>query len=77
MRRSTSQAIIAITLILMVTGLMVLSLSGHLAPLQGLILRPFSGIQSWIALRVAATRGMIKLTQRCRLVARGNNPARE
>lgn len=59
MRRSTSQAIIAITLILMVTGLMVLSLSGHLAPLQGLILRPFSGIQSWIALRVAATRELL------------------
>ena len=59
MRRSTSQAIIAVTLILLATGLLVLSLSGHLAPLQGLILHPLSGVQSWIALRVAATRELL------------------
>jgi rod shape-determining protein MreC len=38
---------------------MILSLGGYLAPLQGLILRPLSGLQSWIALRVAATRDIL------------------
>jgi rod shape-determining protein MreC len=59
MKRSTSQTLIAVTLILLVAGLMILSLGGYLAPLQGLILRPLSGLQSWIALRVAATRDIL------------------
>lgn len=59
MKRSTSQVLFAGTLILLAAGILILSLGGYLVPLQGLILRPLSGIQSWIALRVAATRDML------------------
>jgi rod shape-determining protein MreC len=36
-----------------------LSLGGYLTPIQSLILRPISSIQSWVALRVAATRDFL------------------
>lgn len=59
MRRSTSRTFIAVTLILVAAGLLVLSLGGYLTPIQSLILRPISSIQSWVALRVAALRDFI------------------
>lgn len=59
MRRSTSRTFVAVTLILVAAGLLTLSLGGYLTPVQSLILRPISSIQSWIALRVAAIRDFL------------------
>ncbi|UCF61978.1 MAG: rod shape-determining protein MreC [Anaerolineaceae bacterium] len=59
MRRSTSRTFVAVTLILIAAGLLTLSLGGYLTPVQSLILRPISSIQSWIALRVAAIRDFL------------------
>lgn len=46
-------------LILVAAGLLALSLGGYLTPIQNLILRPISSIQSWVALRVAALRDFL------------------
>lgn len=59
MKRSTSRTFVAVTLILVAAGLLTLSLGGYLTPVQSLILRPISSIQSWIALRVAAIRDFL------------------
>lgn len=59
MKRSTSRTFIAVTLILVAAGLLTLSLGGYLTPIQSLILRPISSIQSWVALRVAAIRDFL------------------
>ncbi len=59
MRRSTSRTFVAVTLILVAAGLLALSLGGYLAPIQNLILRPISSIQSWVALRVASLRDFL------------------
>lgn len=59
MRRSTSRTFVAVTLILVAAGLLTLSLGGYLTPIQSLILRPISSIQSWVALRVAAIRDFL------------------
>jgi rod shape-determining protein MreC len=59
MNRSFSRTLIAAALILLSAGLLILSLSGYLAPLQGFILRPISGVQSWIALRTATVRDLL------------------
>jgi rod shape-determining protein MreC len=59
MKRSTSRTFVAVTLILVAAGLLTLSLGGYLAPIQSLILRPISSIQSWVALRVAAIRDFL------------------
>lgn len=59
MKRSTSRTFVAVTLILVAAGLLTLSLGGYLAPIQNLILRPISSIQSWVALRVAAIRDFL------------------
>ncbi len=59
MKRSTSRTFVAVTLILVAAGLFTLSLGGYLTPIQNLILRPISSVQSWIALRVAAIRDFL------------------
>ncbi|HEY47960.1 MAG: hypothetical protein AMJ88_01110 [Anaerolineae bacterium SM23_ 63] len=59
MKRSTSRTFVAVTLILVAAGLLTLSLGGYLTPIQSLILRPISSIQSWVALRVAAIRDFL------------------
>jgi rod shape-determining protein MreC len=59
MRRSISRTFVAVTLILVAAGLLALSLGGYLTPIQNLILRPISSIQSWVALRVAALRDFL------------------
>lgn len=58
MNRPPSRTLLALTLILLATGLLVLSVAGYLAPVQGLVMRPVTGIQTWIALRFAALRDM-------------------
>ncbi len=58
MNRPPSRTLLALTLILLATGLLVLSAAGYLAPVQGLVMRPVTGIQTWIALRFAALRDM-------------------
>jgi rod shape-determining protein MreC len=59
MKRSTSQILIAGTLLLITAGIFALNLGGQLDSMQELILRPLSSLQSWIALRVTATRDFI------------------
>jgi rod shape-determining protein MreC len=59
MKRSTSRTFVAVTLILVAAGILTLSLGGYLTPIQSLILRPISSIQSWVALRVAAIRDFL------------------
>jgi rod shape-determining protein MreC len=59
MNRSFSRTLIAAALILLSAGLLILSLSGYLTPLQGLILRPISGVQSWISQRTVAVRDLL------------------
>lgn len=59
MKRSNTRLLVAGTLTLITIGLMVLSLSGFLTPIQNLILRPISSIQAWIALRVAVIRDVL------------------
>jgi rod shape-determining protein MreC len=44
--------------LLLAAGLLVLGLAGYLDSAQGLVLRPVAGIQSWLALRVAAIRDL-------------------
>jgi rod shape-determining protein MreC len=58
MNRPPSRTLLALTLILLATGLLVLSAAGYLAPVQGLVMRPVTGIQTWIALRFAVLRDM-------------------
>jgi rod shape-determining protein MreC len=59
MNRQPSRTLLALTLILLATGLLVLSVAGYLAPVQGLVMRSVTGIQTWIALRFAALRDMV------------------
>jgi rod shape-determining protein MreC len=59
MRRFTIRTIVAAALILLVIGVLVLGLSGYLDPIRGAVLRPIAGLQSWIAVRVAATRDFL------------------
>ncbi|NIS82155.1 MAG: rod shape-determining protein MreC [Anaerolineales bacterium] len=59
MNKSNTRLLVAGTLTLITIGLMVLSLSGFLTPIQDVILRPISSIQAWIALRVAAIRDVL------------------
>ena len=59
MKRSTSRTFVAVTLILVAAGILALSLGGYLTPIQNLILRPISSIQSWVALRVTAIRDFL------------------
>jgi rod shape-determining protein MreC len=59
MRRSTSQILLAGTLLLITASIVALNLGGQLDTIQDLILRPITSLQSWIALRVTATRDFI------------------
>jgi rod shape-determining protein MreC len=59
MLNRSSRSLVAATLLLMATGILLLGLGGFLDPLQGLALRPLGSIQSWIAVRYAALRDMI------------------
>jgi rod shape-determining protein MreC len=59
LRRFTLRTIVASALTVLVVGVLLLGLSGYLDPLQGAILRPISRLQSWLAVRVAATRDLI------------------
>lgn len=60
MGRRTSRALIAITLILVAAGILLLSEGGMLGPAQDLIIRPISGFQSWLAVRYAAIRDVLR-----------------
>jgi rod shape-determining protein MreC len=51
--------LIATALIVITIGLLVMSLSGFLTPLENLILRPLGSTQSWISSRVAAIRDVL------------------
>ncbi|MGD2252208.1 MAG: rod shape-determining protein MreC [Anaerolineales bacterium] len=59
MRRSYSRVILALTLILIASAILLLSLGGYLDSVKGLILRPLSGIQEWISSRFTAVRDWI------------------
>jgi rod shape-determining protein MreC len=59
MKRTTSRTLVAVTLVLVAAGLLTLSLGGYLTPIQSLVLRPISTIQTWISLRVAALRDFL------------------
>jgi rod shape-determining protein MreC len=58
MRPQPSRTLTAASLLLLAIGLLILGLAGFLTPAQSLILRPISGIQSWIATRYAALRDL-------------------
>ncbi len=59
MSRTQSRALLALTLILLSTGLLVLNLAGFLQPAEGLLLRPIAGVQGWLALRYNAIRDFV------------------
>ncbi len=59
MTRFSSQALLALTLILVATGFLVLSLAGFLQPVQSLALRPISSLQNWVSIRTAAVRDLV------------------
>jgi rod shape-determining protein MreC len=59
MNRSNVRGLLAGTLILISIGLMILSISGYLSPLESAVSRPLSAVQSWIALRVSAIRDLV------------------
>jgi rod shape-determining protein MreC len=60
MSRIRTRTIVAATLILIAAGILLLSVGGLSKPAQNLILRPFSSIQSWIAMRFSAIRNMLE-----------------
>jgi len=59
MGRTSTKVLTAITLILVAAGLMLLNEGGMLGPAQDLIVRPISGLQSWISIRFFAIRDVI------------------
>jgi rod shape-determining protein MreC len=59
MNRSNTRLLLAATFILLAAALMILNLSGFLSPVQGLVLRPLSAVQTWIALRFSAVRDVL------------------
>ncbi len=59
MSRTSSRALLALTLVLIAGGLLILNLGGYLQAAQGLALRPIGGIQSWISQRVSAVRTLL------------------
>jgi rod shape-determining protein MreC len=60
MSQIRTRTILAATLILVAAGILLLSEGGMLDPVQDLVLRPISSIQSWIAMRYAAIRDLLK-----------------
>jgi rod shape-determining protein MreC len=59
MIRTRSSALLALTLVLIATGLLVLNIAGYLGPVEGLALRPVGAVQGWLAVRVAALRSLL------------------
>ena len=59
MSRSSTLLLIAITLILIATGILILSQGGMLDTAQDSILRPISGIQGWISVRYTALKDLL------------------
>jgi rod shape-determining protein MreC len=59
MGKTSTKVLLAITLILVAAGLLLLSEGGMLGPAQDLIIRPISGVQSWISVRYAAIRDVL------------------
>lgn len=59
MRRIGTRTLLAVTLILLATGILLLSEGGILQPVEDLILRPISSIQGWVAVRFSAIRDLI------------------
>jgi rod shape-determining protein MreC len=59
MGRTSTKVLLAITLILVAAGLLLLSEGGMLSPAQDLIIRPISGVQSWISVRYSAIRDVL------------------
>lgn len=59
MGRTSTKVLLAITLILVAAGLLLLSEGGMLRPAQDLIIRPISGVQSWISVRYSAIRDVL------------------
>lgn len=59
MKRSSPRAIFAGTLILVALALLILQLSGYLAPVTNSLLRPVTALQSWFAVRYVAVRELV------------------
>jgi rod shape-determining protein MreC len=59
MTRSSSQALLALVLILVAAGLLVLNLGGFLTPVESQLLRPVGGLEGWISLRFYAIRDLL------------------
>ena len=59
MIRTRSSALLALTLVLIATGLLVLNIAGYLGPVEGLALRPVGAVQGWLAARVAVLRSLL------------------
>lgn len=59
MSRPSSNALVAISLIILALALLVLSIAGFLEPVQSTLLRPLAGVQDWVSLRVYAIRDVI------------------
>ena len=60
MSRIRTRTLLTVTLILLAAGILLLSEGGMLEPVESLILRPISAVQSWIALRYSAIRDFIR-----------------
>ncbi len=60
MSQIRTRTILAATLILIAAGILLLSEGGMLDPIQDLILRPISSVQSWISTRYTAVRDLLK-----------------
>jgi len=59
MSRTSSRALLALTLIMIASGLLVLNLGGYLQAAEGLALRPLGAIQGWISQRVSAIQTVL------------------
>jgi len=60
MSRFRQRTILAIALVLVAIGFLILSVAGFLQPLENVALRPVSDVQSWIAVRYAAIRDLLR-----------------
>lgn len=60
MNRFRQRTILAIALVLVAIGFLILSVAGYLQPLENVVLRPVSDVQSWIAVRYTAIRDLLR-----------------
>jgi len=60
MNRLRQRTFLAIALILVAIGFLILSVAGFLQPVETTILRPVSGVQTWIAVRYNAIRDLLR-----------------